>query len=611
MKKLKSALVIATIFTASFGFFLTFFPGIGSMKGMLGFAYLSFFRFDTPYGTLDTILLLYGVLAFLATLFLCIKKKAISNIYAPIVFLVSIAFFLMQSKPLTDGLPLMGFALLGCIFAFLSIILSHALLAITVLGIVGVNLSKKEEKPGFYARKKPLTKGLFGSLACLLIVVISLFGVIGVGSIVGNNVNHDVASHVDPGNNRKAYFAKGRGTYDLNGDLFTLKGVNFGNYFMQEGWLSPFSLGEAKNEDGSYKKVNEEGIVEEYEEMYQEEMIAAMRNNPNLSETKIASLWDAYYKTYATGDDFVNIKSLGMNGIRLPMYYGLFMEGNPGALTFKANAFYYLDRFLDMAKENGLVVVLDMHGVEGGQSGYEHSGSRKCEFWDNLDYQKDMASLWKGIASHYKQDRPDLYSTIFGFDLVNEPGPKAENGSFKKQWDVMDKMYKAIREVDTDHIVIFEGVWDFSNLPDHKAYSWENVVYEFHFYNWNHGAISDDLYWNMVNIALSKADNEVPFYIGEFNFFEDEATWLKMLDQFEKWNYSWTMWTYKLSCVGWWDNSWGIYINKMNLKNKVLKLDLRDAKYEELLLLFSNQTTSLTYNETGFTYKVLKKHFGK
>jgi hypothetical protein len=59
--------------------------------------------------------------------------------------------------------------------------------------------------------------------------------------------------------------AVGKSLYDKNGNKLQLKGINYGNWLNQEGWMSVNSLGPKLNEDGSYVKVNNEGVVEEYE----------------------------------------------------------------------------------------------------------------------------------------------------------------------------------------------------------------------------------------------------------------------------------------------------------------------------------------------------------
>ncbi|MBO4541372.1 MAG: cellulase family glycosylhydrolase [Bacilli bacterium] len=602
MKKIHPILSIAAIGFSLLGAFYRLLPDFVNAPLALEEAYGCLFQFSSPHGVLNSILLLLSLLLSAGFVFFLLRKKVYGFFQDAFLLFLSLFLLLLQGKPLVDGLNLMGTAFVSCLFAFLGVFFSVVLIAFDLLSAFEVlpRGEKQESKKG----KSFLLSGLSGMGILFFSAVIAISS----SMLVGMNAPHDVEEHVSVSKVKKAYFAQGRGTYDLDGNLFTLRGVNFGNYFIQEGWLGPVSLGAKKNPDGSYVKINEDGIVEEYEETYQEELEQALLDNPNLSVAQVESLWDAYYTSYAQNEDFANIKNLGLNGIRLPMYYGNFVQGEAGNLQWKENAFHYLDRFLDMAKANGLLVVLDMHGLEGGQSGYEHSGSRKCEFWEKGVYQNDMADLWQGIALHYRDERPDLFSTIFAFDLANEPTPKQQSGSAKKQWDALDKLYRAIREVDEDHIIMFEGVWEFSNLPDHLSYGWENVVYEFHFYNWNSGTVPNDLFWAAMNMALSKSDAGVPYYIGEFTFFDDKETWVKMLRQFDEWHYSWSLWTYKVACVGWWDNSWGIYVDKMNLKNGQLKVDLRSASYEEILAVWAHQGTSESYSETGVTYQALQEY---
>ena len=56
----------------------------------------------------------------------------------------------------------------------------------------------------------------------------------------------------------------------------------------------------------------------------------------------------------------------------------------------KENAFDIIDWFLENAKKYDLMVILDMHGVVGGQNGYEHSGTRNIDFWKNEIYQEEI-----------------------------------------------------------------------------------------------------------------------------------------------------------------------------------------------------------------------------
>jgi hypothetical protein len=456
------------------------------------------------------------------------------------------------------------------------------------------------------------TKKIIISTFSVLGIVLISFGLIANASYnFGKKDYNNLSKKVEVTHKKiETYKAIDKGIYDLEGNLFQIQGINYGNLLIQEGWMSVNSLGPKLNEDGSYAKINSEGVIEEYEEVYQEELDLALKNNPNLNQEKINELWSIYYKSYCQEIDFQNIKEIGLNTIRLPMYYRNFLEGEDDKLVMKENAFEFIDYFLENAKKYDLKVILDMHGVVGGQSGNEHSGTRRTEFWTNEVYQKEMCDLWKNIASYYLNERKDLASTILAYDLINEPALD-KKVTTKREWDVMDKMYKSIREVDEDHIIAIEGCWYFDSLPDPKKYNWENVMYEFHLYNWDNEKISNDAYHTLHFFKWMTTNYDVPIYIGEFNFFDKKDEWIKWLNEYDERGLNWSIWSYKTISVGWWDMSWGIYVYKMNLIDEKLKLDVRTATYEEIKEVWSNQGTKETYKDTGILKSVLEQHFKK
>ena len=477
-----------------------------------------------------------------------------------------------------------------------------------------------------------MKKILIGLVSVLLVVAILAGGLVVYGNLyVSKQHNSDTPSHVDiDANEFGTITAVGRGLYDANGDRFEIKGINFGNLFIAEGWMTVNSVGAAFNDDGSFVKVNEQGIVEEYEEIYQEEMdkiLADRVANGDFTQEQLDELNEAFFYAYCTEADFQLIKDTGLNTIRLPLYYRNFMEGPDEALTMREDAFEKLDYFLELAKKYDLKVIVDMHGVVGGQSGYEHCGTRDMDFWENETYIQSMCDLWRNIASYYVTERPDLASTILAYDLVNEPTKRTDIGTGPLQWQVMDRLYDAIREVDQHHVISIEGVWYPMSLPSPEKYGWENVLYQYHFYNWNSGnGVSNEMFYSLMYILYSMSDYDVPKFVGEFNFFGDKASWSKYLAQYDELGWGWTIWSYKIVSVGWWESSWGLVVNKLNIQNDAdtpiedykLKLDLRTASYEEIMEVWSNEYTSYNGQEgayklyhDGTLYNVFKEYFGE
>ena len=473
----------------------------------------------------------------------------------------------------------------------------------------------------------------------LVVVIIAALGVVMLGNMYISNQNSaNIPSHVDiERNDLGTVVAVDRALYDENGDRFEIKGINYGNLFIAEGWMTVNSIGALYNEDGSYKSVNKEGIVEEYEEIFQEEMDAIFAER--FTDAEIDALNDAYFNAYCTETDFKLISETGLNTIRLPVYYRTFLttydryrvsDEELCARDFDTIELVFdkVDLFIEYAQKYNLKVILDMHGVMGGQSGYEHCGTPDCDFWDTEEYIVFMSNLWRAIAEHYTTDRSDLASAIVAFDLANEPTKKTEVGTGKLQWDVMDRLYDAIREVDPYHVISIEGVWYPNCLPDPADYGWENVLYQYHFYNWNHDkGVSNEMFYSLMFSLYTQSNYNVPKLVGEFNFFGNEDAWAKYLVQYDDLGWGWTIWSYKIVSVGWWDSSWGLVVNKLNLQNDVnntaiedyqLKLDLRTASYDEIMAVWSGEYTkydgqdgSYKLYRDGMLYNVLKDYFGE
>ena len=140
-----------------------------------------------------------------------------------------------------------------------------------------------------------------------------------------------------------------------------------------------------------------------------------------------------------------------------------------------------------------------------------------------------------------------------------------------------------IRENGDDHVITMEGCWDYTALPDPSAYGWDNVQYEYHWYNWWSNQLPYDLYFAYHDFTNLGRDYDVPVLIGEFTFFEDKAAWAEGLALFDSRNYSWTIWNYKTTVTGWWTSSWGVYTCQMNLDTAAeeQKCNVATCTYEE------------------------------
>ncbi len=157
--------------------------------------------------------------------------------------------------------------------------------------------------------------------------------------------------------------ASGRSLYDARGERLQLKGINAGQLLLQEGWMSPFALEPLKNGDGTYVKDADGNI--QYPEFSQEQMLAGLAENPNLAGYEPEQLLEYYYSCFFQKEDFRIIREeLGLNTIRLPFYYRNILTAELTRLK-EDTAFAYLDWFIGQAAEQGLYIVLDLHGAPG------------------------------------------------------------------------------------------------------------------------------------------------------------------------------------------------------------------------------------------------------
>ena len=454
--------------------------------------------------------------------------------------------------------------------------------------------------------KKVIKRILIGVGGLLLAVVVLL------GCFVAYSKNYKVEDQPETIQNTTGLVqASGKSLYDAEGNKFVMHGINAGQILLQEGWMSPFALEPLKNEDGSYVKDADGNI--QYPEFTEEEFRNGIKANPNLNTYDMEELMRIYWDAFFTAEDFRIIKEdLQMNTIRLPFYY-LNILNEDLTLKEESEAFAYLDWFMEEAAKNELYVVLDLHGAPGSQNGFEHSGTedRVAELWTSEENVAATVELWSFVSKHYTETRPDLGKWIATYDILNEPTYEYNTITTKECWDVFDQIYDAIRANGDNHVVTMEGCWDFGKLPDPADYAWENVQYEYHWYNWWSDVLPYDLlyaYYDLYNIGR---DYDVPVYIGEFTLFEDKEQWADTLALFDQRNYSWTIWNYKSTVTGWWTTSWGVYTVQLKAitENEDLKCNIATCTYEEYLATCEKVKTENCVTAT--LYEVIQEYNNK
>jgi len=197
---------------------------------------------------------------------------------------------------------------------------------------------------------------------------------------------------------------------------------------------------------------------------------------------------DGYQDTWIQASDLDNIKNIGLNVVRVPIYWQVLMNPD-GTMKSDAVAFRKLDWLVSQSAQRNLYVILDLHGTPGADCPWQSCGQAGSnQLWSNPTYQNWTVQIWQRLASHYNGN-----PTIAGYDLLNEPlltnGGGESAQQVQQKYNFYNTLYQAVRAIDPDHIVIVEAFFGWGQALAPSTYGWTNVVYELPYYDF--GAYND------------------------------------------------------------------------------------------------------------------------
>jgi endoglucanase len=304
---------------------------------------------------------------------------------------------------------------------------------------------------------------------------------------------------------------KGKIFVEPNGKEILLKGINLGNWLNPEGYMLHFK------DVNSFRLID--NVIKEL-----------------IGSDAARSFWKSFRDNYITAEDIHFIKSAGINHIRIPFNYKLFLvEDHPD--VYLKEGFQRLDDVIQWCRLENLYVVLDLHAAPGGQTGDNIDDSWGYpHLFENTDAQEATIDLWKKIAKRYKNEK-----IVIGYDLLNEPIPHfyENKEELNKQLEPLyKKITSAIRSIDKNHIVFLGGAqWNTNFKMFSKPFD-KNLVYTFHRY-WMPPEQKE-----IQDIIDLREKFNVPIWLGESGENKDE--WIDSFRvMLEKNNIGWCFWPYK------------------------------------------------------------------
>ncbi|WP_298151683.1 carbohydrate-binding protein [Flavobacterium sp.] len=319
----------------------------------------------------------------------------------------------------------------------------------------------------------------------------------------------------------------GQNIVNGSGQNVILRGLGLGGWMIQEGYML-----QTDSFAGSQHKIKQKIT----------DLIGA---------TNTEEFYQAYRANGITKRDIDSLAAWGFNSIRLPMHYNLYtlpIEQEPvaGQNTWLDEGFTMTDNLLDWCAQNNMYLILDMHAAPGGQghdaniSDYDDT---KPSLWESQANRDKMIALWQKLALRYK-DSP----WIGAYDIINEPNWNFEganiNGCNENNntplKNLMVSITQAIRQVDTNHMIIIEGnCWGNNYNGILSTGLWDtNMALSFHKY-WTYntqGSIQ-----GMLNL---RTQYNVPIWLGESG--ENSNVWFKdAISLVESNNIGWAWWPMK------------------------------------------------------------------
>lgn len=213
-------------------------------------------------------------------------------------------------------------------------------------------------------------------------------------------------------------------------------------------------------------------------------------NFTNWLEFKTAEQIDA---EQFTKQDFLNVKKLGCDVVRLPIHFERICEGRAD-YRIPDKIFGILDKVAAWTEELKLYVIFDFHN------------NCHADSVTSADVERVLTPIWTQLAERYKDA-----SQFLVYELMNEP-----HGIEVAFWnEIIARVFKLVRSIDKRHYIISGGAdWNsfqaMKTLPDFQD---DKVIYTFHFYDphtFTHQGASWSHLERVVNIPFPYDEKRMP-----------------------------------------------------------------------------------------------------
>ncbi len=196
-----------------------------------------------------------------------------------------------------------------------------------------------------------------------------------------------------------------------------------------------------------------------------------------LGKSEALSRLENHWATWITEEDFADMRSYGINLVRIPIgYWAFHLQPSDPYVQGQEN---YLDQAINWARQNGIKVWIDLHGAPGSQNGFDNSGKRDVRNWQQGDNVQATVNVLSYISNKYGSYGYE--DVVAGIELLNEPlGPVLNMDGVKQFYN---EGYQTVRYSGDNAVVIHDafqplGYWNgYMSLPNYY-----HVILDHHHY---------------------------------------------------------------------------------------------------------------------------------
>jgi glucan 1,3-beta-glucosidase len=306
--------------------------------------------------------------------------------------------------------------------------------------------------------------------------------------------------------------------------------VNIGGLFVLEPWITP-----------NFTQWKDGSIDDQY-------TYSQLNPHGTQGAQHLIDHWANWY----TDEDFKTMKQVGLNSVRLPVgwwYWGKDAGVDPTPYLVPEqdinNMSHPITKVIAMAKNQGITVMLDLHGSPASQNGLDNSGKRSRnlnpEVWGyDWFYDPDMiqatTKILVSMAKYIKMLEGNGIDNVIALELLNEPWVFGDmsivKDFYKAAIPLVKQAHPTLAIVVHDAFRHSEWAWLTNDWP------YENVYMDTHIYHaFNNDDIAssnpscDKLKQTIAeNIACGygsmlryKTCVSLPTFVGEFSLAIDDC----------------------------------------------------------------------------------------